>query len=200
VAISTVAPQLLTSGTACNGVYSGTFWGNVVVSSGQNCIFAGGGIIGSVLQIGGNLALLNSQVAGNLLTEGSSTFTVGPGTTISANLQVENLGASTAQNQICGALVKGNLQAVNNGTAVLIGTSTSCAGNTVHGILAVQNNSAPTSLVGNTVTAILQDQNNSAPTQVFHNRVGGILQCQNNTSITGGGNTARLKQGQCAAF
>jgi hypothetical protein len=66
--------------------------------------------------------------------------------------------------------------------------------------LAVQNNSALTSLVGNRVTFILQDQNNSAPTQVFYNIVGGILQCQNNASITGAGNTARLKQGQCAAF
>jgi len=50
------------------------------------------------------------------------------------------------------------------------------------------------------VTGILQDQNNTAPTQVFNNSVGSILQCQNDTSITGGGNTARLKQGQCATF
>jgi hypothetical protein len=35
---------------------------------------------------------------------------------------------------------------------------------------------------------------------VFNNAVKGILQCSGNTAITGGGNTAAQKQGQCAAF
>jgi hypothetical protein len=42
---------------------------------------------------------------------------------------------------------------------------------------------------------------NTAATQVFGNKVSNTLQCQSNTaSITGGGNTAKQKQGQCAAF
>jgi hypothetical protein len=64
----------------------------------------------------------------------------------------------------------------------------------------VQNNTASTNVTGNTVTGNLQDQNNTAATQVFTNSVGSNLQCENNTSITGGGNTARTKQGQCATF
>jgi hypothetical protein len=35
---------------------------------------------------------------------------------------------------------------------------------------------------------------------VFDNQVANNLQCQNNTSITGSGNTAEQKQGQCASF
>jgi len=138
----------------------------------------------------------------------------------------KNLPAGTAQNQICGTAVRGDLQFQNNGTAVLIGATdppsappacpgnavggdlqvqndtaaVSIVGNTVGGILQVQNDSGTTVVTGNTVTGILQDQNNTAPTQVFNNSVGSILQCQNDTSITGGGNTARLKQGQCATF
>jgi hypothetical protein len=46
----------------------------------------------------------------------------------------------------------------------------------------------------------LLDHNNSGATQVFSNSVGNSLQCQANSAITGGGNTAKTKQGQCAGF
>jgi hypothetical protein len=50
------------------------------------------------------------------------------------------------------------------------------------------------------VTGNLVEQNDAAAAQVFDNQVASSLQCQNNTSITGSGNTARQKQGQCASF
>jgi hypothetical protein len=53
---------------------------------------------------------------------------------------------------------------------------------------------------GNDVDGNLEDQNNTGPTQVFNNYAGKNLQCQQNSSITGGGNTAQSKLGQCAAF
>jgi hypothetical protein len=59
---------------------------------------------------------------------------------------------------------------------------------------------APTVAYGNSVAGNLQDQNNMQPTQVFRNAVGGNLLCHNDSSITGGGNTAKSKLGQCAAF
>ena len=174
-------PPLPPSGTACNGTHDGTFKGNLTVSAGQNCIFIGGGVTGNVQQNGGNLELLESaEVGGNLQITGASTFTTCPGVVIKGNLQVQNLPAGTVQNQICGSDVQGNLQFQNSGTALLIGASSACAGNTVGGNL--------------------QDNNNTAPTQVFDNTINGNLQCQNNTSITGGGNTASKKQGQCATF
>lgn len=76
----------------------------------------------------------------------------------------------------------------------------SCAGNTIKSNLQVQYNTASTQLIGNNVYGNLQDNYNTAATQVTGNTVGNDLQCQNNTAITGGGNTAEKKQGQCAAF
>jgi hypothetical protein len=47
----------------------------------------------------------------------------------------------------------------------------------------------------------LQVQNNTgSSTTVTGNNVANNLQCSGNTTITGSGNTAALKQGQCAAF
>jgi hypothetical protein len=159
-----------------------------------------GGITGNVQLNGGNLTLLQSTVGGNVQITGASTFTIGPGASVGGDLQIQNLPASTAQNQICATSVNGNLQFQNSGTALLIGASSSCAGNTVANDLTVQNNTAATTITGNTVHGNLVDQNNTAQSQVFNNIVGNNLQCQNNTFIGGGGNTAKSKQGQCANF
>ncbi len=185
------------SGATCNGSYDGTFKGNITVSKGQNCVFVYGGATGNVIETGGSLTLTSATVGGNVQVSGG-TVTMGA-STISGNLQVQNLPSSAAQNQVCGATVKGNLQYQNNAAGAEIG-GPSCAGNTISGNLQVQNNTAATLLVGNIVSGNLQDQNNTAPTQVTGNTVASNLQCENNTSITGGGNTAKQKQGQCATF
>jgi hypothetical protein len=46
----------------------------------------------------------------------------------------------------------------------------------------------------------MQIQNDAGSTTVFNNKVGANLQCSGNTTITGSGNTALQKQGQCAGF
>jgi len=210
------------TGTLCNGAYSGTFSGNITVSSGQVCVFVGGAINGNVKLNSGNLMLIQSQVTGNVQLNGGGTFTIGPGSTITGNLQIQNLPSGSVQNQVCGTTVSGNLQFQNNGTAVLIGSASAppCPGNTIGGNLQVQNNTAPitivnntvngnlqvqnntadTTITGNTVNGNLQDDDNNAPTAVFTNTVGKNLQCNSNTSITGGGNTAGKKQDQCSSF
>ena len=195
------APAPPSSGTTCNGTYNGTFRGNVTVLAGQTCNFIGGGISGNVASTGGTLGLSGATVGGNVQITGG-TFSLGPSTTIKGNLTISNLPPPSRQSQVCGTTVQGDLQFQNNGTAVQIGSATpaSCAGNTVGGNLEVHNNTGPATIVGNTVAGNLQVQNNTAPTQVFNNTVTQNLQCQNNSSITGGGNTARQKQGQCAAF
>jgi len=110
-------------------------------------------------------------------------------------------GAGTAPSQVCRATVKGNLWFRNNRTGVQIGSaSPSCAGNAINGNLEVQDSTGFTAIFGNTVLGNLEDLNNAGPTQVFDNTVTNNLQCQDNRSITGGGNTAGLKEGQCAAF
>ncbi len=189
-----------TSGKLCNGVYGGTFKGDITVSSGQICTFIGGGVTGNVTETGGNVAFSNASVSGNFSVNGGGTFSVSPGTTIKGNFTAQSLPTGTAQNQVCGANVGGDLTVQNNGSPVQIGSTSSCPGNAIGGNLTVQNNTAATVVDGNTVGGNLQDHNNTAPTQVFSNVVKNNLQCQNNTSITGGGNTASKKQQQCATF
>lgn len=193
--------------------------GNLTISSGQTYTFANGTITGNLVMNGGTLVLDNSAVGGNLQMSGGSlvltmngtvkgnlqitgggTFSIGPGQ-IGGNLQIQNIPAGPAQNQICSETVTGNLQFQNNGTAVLIG-SPSCPGNTVGGNLQVSNNSAAVQVEHNSVGNNLQVQNNTASTAVFSNAVNANLQCSGNSSslITGGGNTAAQKQGQCAGF
>ena len=194
------APATLVSGSACNGVYGGTFDGNVTISAGQNCTFVNGYITGDVQVRGGNLALADVLIGGNVQITGG-TFSIGPSTAINGNLEVHNIPTGTAQNNVCGSTVSGNLQFVNNGTFVEIGSaSPSCMGNVIGGNLEVHNNRGSTTIFGNIVTGNLDDHNNTAPTQVFDNTVKRNLQCVGNSSITGGGNAAGRKQGQCTGF
>jgi hypothetical protein len=210
------------SRTACNGIYSGTFKGNIRVSSGQTCTFVSGGITGDVQVTGGSLVLSNAFVDGNVQVNDDGTFAIGPSAIIYGNLQIQNTQVGTAQNQVCGSTVKGNLEVQDNGTAVEIGSTSlsSCAGNVIDGKLQVQFNIGATVIDGNTVGGNLQadinigstviDGNtvgdnlqvdaNFGSTQVFSNIVSNNLQCEIDASITGGGNTAKRKQGQCSRF
>jgi len=206
------------SGNECNGIFNGTFQGDITVSNGQSCTFIAGRITGNVTQNGGSLFTRNATIEGNLQITGSSTFSIAT-TVIGRDFQIQNIPTGAAQNQVCGTSVGRNLQFQNNGTAVQIGSaSPPCLGNKVGGNLQVGNNSASTTIFNNTVTGNLQDHSNTAPTQVVGNTVGGNLQvqnntgtgqvsnntvtnnlqCQNNTSITGGGKATASKQGQCS--
>ena len=89
------------SGNACNGVYNGTFQGNLTISAGQNCVFVGGAINGNVQLDGGNLSLTNTVVNGNVQLQGGGSFSIGPSVTINGNLQAHNLPAGGAGNQVC---------------------------------------------------------------------------------------------------
>lgn len=141
------------SDSTCNGAFSGTYRGNLEVTAGQNCIFIGGGVTGNVEQDGGNLALIQSKMGGDIQVQEGGTFMIGPGTSIRGNLRIQKLPAGSTQNQVCGTTVQGDLQFKNNATAVLIGSATpGCAGNKVGGNLQVQDNAASTIVDGNTVT------------------------------------------------
>jgi hypothetical protein len=196
----TVVGSVPASGTKCNGVYNGTFKGNIVVTAGQSCIFVGGGVAGSVTQTGGSLSLRNALVGGNIQILGG-TFSLGSPVTIKGNLAILNLTKSAVQSQVCGAAISGGLQVVASASPVLLGSGTSaCPGNSIGGDLVVSGNLTPTSIYNNTVGGSLLDVANLQPTQVFSNRINGLLSCTANATITGAGNTATKKTGQCASF
>jgi hypothetical protein len=186
--------------TACNGTYNGTFVGNLNVSAGQTCMFVGGGVTGNITQTGGNLVLSGTTIGGNVQVQGGGTFSITGFARIAGNLQIQNLRASPVQNQVCGASVSGNLTYQNSNAPIEIGAAAMCHGNTVGGNLQVGNNLQAVGIVGNMVTGNLQVQNDTGATMVFSNNVAKDLQCSGNATITGSGNTALQKQGQCAAF
>jgi hypothetical protein len=172
-----------TSGTACNGVFNGTFHGDLTVSAGQNCVFVGGAIDGNVQLDGGNLSLTNVIVSGNVQLQNGGSFSVGPSATIDGNLQAHNLPAGGAGNQVCDSRITGNLQYQNSATPVEVGSgSPTCTGNTIGGDLQFHNNTADTTASGNSINGNLQCQNDTPPTT-------GIPE-----SNTVGGN----KQGECS--
>jgi hypothetical protein len=209
------------AGNLCNGAYSGIFNGNITVSAGQVCVFVNGAVNGNLDSIGGNLQLVQTQIGNDVHITGG-VFTITSGTTVNGNLTIQKLPATPAVNQVCGSTVMGDLIFQNNGAAILIGSDgpTTCAGNSVWGNLTIQGNSAPVSVTGNTVSNNLTVQNNSGSTVINGNTVGGNLidhnntganqlfadgiarnlLCQGNTAITGGGDTASFKQGQCSIF
>jgi hypothetical protein len=193
-------PLVPATSTGCNGVYYGLFSGNIEISSGQSCTFLAGGITGNVVANGGSLTLKGATVQGDVQVTGNSAVSIGAATTIAGNLSIQNLAAAQPGARVCGARIQGNAVFQNNATAVEIGAASACPGNIIGGNVMVQNSTALASVFGNAVTGNLHTQNNTAGAQVFHNQVASNLQCQNNTSITGSGNTATQKQGQCASF
>ncbi len=209
------------SGGSCDGTFTGTFSGDLKVSSGQTCIFTGGGVTGHVTQTGGELVLTNATVGGNVKLQGSGTFSIGPFTTIGGNLEILNIPEGTSTNEVCSTNVKGNVKVEDIGTSVQIGSDApTCAGNSIGGHLLVKDNTGLTNIFDNFVTDNLHVegdtgstqvynnnvgknlllQSNSGSTQVFNNIVVNNLRCETNSSISGGGNTAKKKEGQCTSF
>ena len=194
--VATAGPTLI------DGV---TFNGNATVLTGQNLICLDGSITGNVTVRGGGLLLNNCAVGGDVQISGG-TFSVGPSTSIDGNLVVQNIPSGSTANQVCDTTVTNDLQIHDNGTTVQIGsTVAACRGNTIGNNLDVHNNTAVTAIYNNGVGNDLKVNNNSGAPQIFNNVITGNLQCSGNVaqpmnSITGGGNTAKKKQGQCAAF
>ncbi len=200
---------------------NGKITGNLAMTGGA-LVLNNTTVSGNLNISGGSLLLTNnSTVQGDIQIKGGGTFSV-DASHIGGNLEIQNIPAGSSQNQVCGTTVNGNVLFQSNGTGVVIGSLPSCLGNTVGGNLQVMNNSAATQIDNNTVTGNIQVTSNSAATQVDGNKVTGDLQVMSNTAstavfsntvkatlqcngnnsslITGGGNTAASKQGQCAGF
>jgi cytoskeletal protein CcmA (bactofilin family) len=194
-----VAPY---SGDSCNGTFTGLFAGTIKVTPGQDCILSSGATLKGNIQVeGGTLELSGATVKGQITVQGGGTVSILPSTLIEGNLQIEDLPAGSAPIQICGATIDGNLQYQDNAAPVTIGAPPGCAADTIRGNLQVSGNSASTVISGDDVNGNLQVTDNTGPsTQVSGNVVGQNLQCQNNASITGAGNSARAKQGQCESL
>jgi hypothetical protein len=196
---TTGATTVIGPGTTYNGNYTvtsgkslwlngGTINGNVTVDPGGQLTATGGAIKGHLkvngasairgTTISGNVQSSNAglslgygtSVNGNVQSDGSGQVCIN-GVTVNGNVQLQKLtGSSTAS--VCETTASGNLLVQDNVGPVLIGGSSTCAGNTIDGNIQVQKNTAGGKLVGN--------------------KSGGNCQLQNNTpGIAGSANTAK---------
>jgi hypothetical protein len=193
------AVPTLSSGTACDGVFSGMFNGGITVFPGQSCTFVDGTITGDVQQKGGTLLLSADLIGGSINVKGGS-FTLDSFSEVHGGIDVQK--ATATLNSFCDSTIFGTLQIHNNTSPVQIGSSAAgaCGSNALVSDLVVFSNSSSTSIVGNFVSGNVNAHNNSGSTAVFSNSVAQELQCTANSSITGGMNSAAQKQGQCATF
>lgn len=210
------------SGQACNGTFTGLFAGTVTVTAGQDCALQSGATVeGNIEVSAGTLELSGAAVKGKIEVQGGGTVSIQPGTLIEGDLQIRGLPPGSAQVEICGASIEGDLRYRDNAAAALVGSAPACAADTIRGSLEVSGNSAPTVISGNQVDGDVRDEDNTAATQVTGNTIGGNLevmsntgpstqvsrnvigkelQCESNGSISGGGNSARKKHGQCSSL
>ncbi|MCA1843854.1 MAG: hypothetical protein LC792_11865 [Actinobacteria bacterium] len=178
--------------TNCTGQLSGVTVDAVNVPSGARC------------------TMLNSVVNGDVTVQAGSAFLA------SSTRIVGQLSAYQATVQLTRTTVGGS---VNHVQPVDFPVSESSflvkavlCGSTVNGDYSVQGapsfgriflgGSSCGSAGGNTVRGSLVDSNNqSSSNEVAANSIGGYLVCQGNSPApTGGGNTAPVKVGQCAAL
>ena len=189
--------------------------GNIIVSSGQTCVFNGGNITGNVTETGGQLILTNTGVGGNVTITGGA-FTLGPFTTIGGNLKVKGVPASTDTNDVCGTTVTGDMDLDNVSTTLNIGSSApTCTGNSIGGHLRIEGNSGPASILqqlcsliilhvgsdtglmqvySNNVGKNLVLNTNSWSMAVFNSTIVDNLKCVNYFLFLGGGKTAKKKR------
>ncbi len=193
------AVPTLSSGTACDGVFSGNFNGGITVFPGQSCTFINGTITGDVQQKGGTLVLSADLIGGSINVKGGS-FTIDSFSEVDGGVNVQK--ATAVMNSVCDSTVFGTLQIHNNTSPIQIGSSSAatCGSNALVSDLVVFSNSSSTSIFGNFVSGSLNAYNNTGSTALFSNSVAQTLQCSANSSITGGMNSAAQKQGQCTSF
>jgi hypothetical protein len=148
--------------------------------------------VGTAAVIGSGTASCPANTIGGSVTLQANTAAIGlTGNIVKGSLTDQSNSAATT---LSGNTVSGSLTDQGNGGATVL------TANLISGNLVVQSNTASSVLSLNTVGANLTDQGNTGPAQVSSNKVTGTLLCQSNTSITGSGNTASKKQGQCSTF
>ena len=190
------------NGKNCNGFYTGTYNGNLTVSSGQSCTFTNGGITGNLTQTGGTVVLENSSFVKGSLQASSGILSISSSSSVSGNLQITGGNLSISNSSVSGNLqitgggtfsigptvsIGGNLQIQNLPASA--GTNQIC-GDSVLGNLTVQQSGTATLIgstsgcAGNMVDGNLEVESNTAATKIYYNTVKGNLEVLSNTAAT----------------
>lgn len=177
------ATKILPSGGQCNGVFTGNFAGDIIISNGQNCSFVNGNITGNIFNYGGRLSLSGTAVSGNVNNEQGIGLSISTYSVIEGNLIVHNTSSlAEQQSSLCSSTVYGNVLLQHNGGTFQLGSL------------------SPSVCDGNVIGGNAEIENNSGAINLANNFVNGNLQCQGNSTITGSQNSGGQKVGQCATF
>jgi len=227
-ALQAGTPGIVAGNVTCSGAIPGPtkIVGNLVVPDGASCVL--GLIPDSTIRC--CISTENTVwVTGNVTVGRGSNLTVGLNSTIVGNLQANNCGfvefvsegSEVVQGNVqishCnGGATPGSPSFLSTGTGSRIGGNFQCQNNTgpcvlegalVGGNVQVTENVSPGSpsmIDDNTVHGDVQVTNNVStglPSVIDANHASGNLQCQGNVPpVTGAGNTAKQKQGQCLAL
>ena len=207
---ATVSGNLQISGTATGAgaslehqVCGSQVKGNVQFQTDHNPLVMGGaqGTSCGPVTVNGNLQVLSNSasttmsyvtVSGSLQAESNSAPVSVTYDKVQGAIQVQSNSSTVS---VANDTTQGAMQVQSNTSSVAV------TANTVTGALQVQDNKSTVTVTGNTVTGALQVESNTGPsTTVSNNTVTSTLQCSGNTTITGSGNKAQTKQGQCATF
>jgi hypothetical protein len=172
VALSALSFQAFAEETVCRGTIGPRLLDNIFVPDNATCTLDRTRAIGTVV-VGRGATLLANRVRinGNLQAEGASQVTVTAGSQIGGSVQIKQGGGAS----INGARINGDIQFDENVLPL------SAASNMVGGSVQVVKNFGGVSLTGNVIN--------------------GALQCKENAPApVGGGNTASIKEDQCAAL
>ncbi len=169
-------PLAITDGqetvTCAGGSIGARSLDTVVVPAGAACQLNGTRLRGSILVgDGATLEAAGVQAVGNLQAEGARSVKVGGGATFGGSVQIKQGDAA----EIVGTAIGGDLQL-----------------DAQRGALRAD---------GNRIGGNLQAVGNRGGVALLDNRIDGNLQCKENAPAPhGGGNTAALKEDQCAAL
>lgn len=158
--------------TCANGSIGERSLDTVNVPAGAACQLNGTRLRGSIIVgTGATLEAAGVQVTGNLQAEGARSVKVGASSAFGGSIQIKQGEAA----EIVGATIGGDLQL-----------------DAQRGALRAQ---------GNRIGGNLQAVGNGGGVALADNRMNGNLQCKENAPPpSGGGNTAALKEDQCAAL
>jgi len=172
-----------TSGTACDGYFTGTYVGDLIVLPGQNCVFVSGGVTGNVNATGGNLGLLNATtVGGQVQIAGNTTFSI-DFATIGGDLEVSTTGPtpSSIVQRVCNSTVQGRVE-INS---IPSNITVSLCRDTIGGDVNIFN--ADVGISSSKITGKVYA--NGGSVQLLENTVGGSIEILSSTFIQLDGNT-----------
>jgi hypothetical protein len=189
-----IMPMAAGAQAVCSGTQSTDVIANLLVPKGVTCTLEGITVTGSItVQPGGCLivgqASAPARVGGNINATDAACLSIGFGSAIGGNviaLGTTGNPSGYSFNFMCNSLIGGSVEINNSekGADWCIGGKAACAC------------AAGENIIG----GLTFDANKGATNNISDNTIGSNMNCAGNTGLTGSGNTASRKLGQCSTF